>query len=80
MVLPIPHGRRAGVVLALVGAAVVLGAPTAGADPAGPSIPRGGLAAVHDVLGLQDPGFWNPDVRGTRVSCLRSGPGKRCTA
>ncbi|MGO4205436.1 hypothetical protein AB4Z09_27605 [Rhodococcus sp. TAF43] len=67
MALPTLSGRRTGVVLAMACAAIVLGSSPAGAEPASPSIPRGGLAAVNDVLVPQDPGFWNPEVRGTRV-------------
>lgn len=67
MALPIPSRRRIGVVLALAGATVLLGAAPAGAEPATPSIPRGMLRVVDDVLGPQDPGFWNPAVPGTRV-------------
>lgn len=67
MALPTPSRRRLGVVLALAGATVWLASAPAGAGPATPSIPRGSLVTVNDVLGPQDPGFWNPDVRGTRV-------------
>ncbi|WP_433607935.1 hypothetical protein [Prescottella agglutinans] len=67
MSLPIPSIRRTGVVLALAGATVVLGSAPAGAESATPSIPRGYPQIVDDVLGPQDPGFWNPEVPGTRV-------------
>lgn len=67
MSLPIPSIRRIGVVLALAGATVVLGSAPAGAEPATPSIPRGYPHIVNHVLGPQDPGFWNPEVPGTRV-------------
>ncbi len=67
MSLPIPSIRRTGVVLALAGATVALGSAPAGAEPATPSIPRGYPQIVDDVLGPQDPGFWNPEVPGTRV-------------
>ncbi|GAB2655887.1 hypothetical protein ABI214_08125 [Prescottella soli] len=67
MALPIPSGRRTGVVLALAAATVLIGSAPAGAEPANPSTPRGYPQAVDDVLGPQDPGFWNPDVPGTRV-------------
>lgn len=67
MALPIPSGRRTGAALVLAAATVLIGAAPAGADPATPPIPRGSLVFVHDVLGPQDAGFWNPDVRGTRV-------------
>ncbi|MFZ2175705.1 MAG: hypothetical protein WAW17_17045 [Rhodococcus sp. (in: high G+C Gram-positive bacteria)] len=67
MALPIPSGRRTDVVLALAVATVLIGSAPAGAEPATPSIPRGALMSVKDVLGPQDPGFWNPDVPGTRI-------------
>ncbi|WP_072691355.1 hypothetical protein [Rhodococcus marinonascens] len=67
MVLPIPSRRRTGVVLALAGVTVLLGSAPVGAEPATPSIPRGMLRIVDDVLGPQNPGFWNPEVSGTRV-------------
>ncbi|WP_430336237.1 hypothetical protein [Rhodococcus sp. ACT016] len=67
MALPIPSRRRTSVVLGLAGVAVVLGAAPVAAEPATPAVPRGYPQIVNDVLGPQDPGFWNPDVRGTRV-------------
>ncbi|SDD25666.1 hypothetical protein [Rhodococcus tukisamuensis] len=67
MALPIPSGRRTGAFLALAAATVLIGSAPAGAEPATPSIPRGSLVIVNDVLGPEDPGFWNPDVPGTRV-------------
>ncbi|MDN5759670.1 MAG: hypothetical protein L0H59_14240 [Tomitella sp.] len=67
MVLPNPSRRRIGVGLALAGAAAVLGAAPAGAEPAGPSVPRGYPVIVDDVLGPHDPGFWNPAIPGTRI-------------
>ncbi|NKT14572.1 hypothetical protein GS979_06935 [Rhodococcus hoagii] len=51
MVLPIPSGLRTGVVVALTGAALVLGSAVAGAEPASLSFPRGSLVNVNDVLG-----------------------------
>ena len=67
MALPIPSRRHLGVVVALAGATVLIGTAPAGAEPASPSIPRGSLVIVNDVLGPQDPGFWNPDVPATRI-------------
>ncbi|WP_016884898.1 MULTISPECIES: hypothetical protein [unclassified Rhodococcus (in: high G+C Gram-positive bacteria)] len=67
MALPIPSGRRTGSILALAAATVLIGSAPADADPATPAIPRGSQVFVNDVLGPQDPGFWNPDVPGTRV-------------
>ena len=67
MALPIPSARHTGTALALAAATVLIGSAPAGADPANPSIPRGPLVFVNDVLGPQDLGFWNPDVPGTRV-------------
>lgn len=57
----------AGAVCASVGALGVLGAASANAGPATPPIPRGMPAAVDDVLGPADPGFWDPAVDGTRI-------------
>lgn len=68
MALPTASGRRTGVVLALATATVLIGSAPAGAEPAAPPVPRGALRMVDDVLGPQDPGFWNPEVRGTRVA------------
>lgn len=67
MALPIPSRRRLGVVVALAGATVLIGSAPAGAEPASPSIPRGSFVVINDVLGPQDPGFWNPDVPATRI-------------
>lgn len=72
---PHPLRRRIGGVLAAAGAAAVLGAVPAGADPA-PSVPRGYPVPVDDVLGPQDPGFWDPAVEGTRI-LTPVGPGVR---
>ncbi|GEM_PF-3761066 len=81
MVLPIPSGLRTGVVVALTGAALVLGSAVAGAEPASLSFPRGSLVNVNDVLGPHDAGFWNPDVRGTRVlTPIRLGEGVYCVS
>ncbi|MEU2005195.1 hypothetical protein ACH47B_29160 [Rhodococcus sp. NPDC019627] len=67
MASPISSGRRTGATLALAAATVLIGSAPAGAGPAAPPIPRGSLVFVNDVLGPQDPGFFNPDVPGTRV-------------
>ncbi|MFC9516895.1 hypothetical protein ACFTSD_14285 [Nocardiaceae bacterium NPDC056970] len=67
MALPIPTARRTGVLLALAAATVAFGAAPVGAEPANPPVPRGYPQIVNDVLGPQDPGFWNPDVPGTRI-------------
>lgn len=81
MALTIPSGRCAGVVLALAAATVLIGSVPAGAEPTGPSFPRGTLAPVNDVLGPDDPGFWNPHVRGTRVlTPIRPGEGVYCVS
>lgn len=45
----------------------VLGAATAVAEPAPAPLLPGMRVVVHDVLGPQDPGFWDPAVPGTRV-------------
>lgn len=53
--------------LALAGAASLLVAAPVVAEPAAPPIPRGMHMVVHDVIGPNDPGFWDPAVPGTRV-------------
>ena len=46
-----------------------------------PLTPRGSQVFVHDVLGPQDPGFFNPDVPGTRVlTPVEPGVGVVCTS
>ena len=62
-----PVRRRLGGALALAGALGALGVAPVGAEPTAPPIPRGMPQVVDDVLGPQDPGFWNPAVPGTRV-------------
>ena len=83
MALPIPSGRGTGaaLALALAAATVLIGSAPAGADPATPPIPRGSQVFVNDVLGPQDPGFWNLDVPGTRVlTPLEPGVSVVCTS
>ncbi|WP_194860222.1 hypothetical protein [Dietzia sp. SYD-A1] len=66
--------RRLGLALAVAAATTALGPTTATAAPANPEdvaptleIPRGMLQIVSDVLGPDDPAFWNPAISGTRV-------------
>ncbi|MBB1023693.1 MULTISPECIES: hypothetical protein [unclassified Dietzia] len=69
-----PTRRRLGLALAVAAAATALGPTTATAAPANPGdvapgleIPRGMPQIVSDVLGPDDPAFWNPAISGTRV-------------
>lgn len=71
---PLATRRRLGLVLAIAGAASVLGTASAGADPAGAGppaptreTPLGLPQTATDVLGPTDPAFFNPAVPGTRV-------------
>lgn len=67
MALRITAGARLFAALTLAGAMGALGTAPAVAEPASPSIPLGMKMVVNDVLGPQDPGFWDPAVPGTRV-------------
>lgn len=74
--MPMPRFacRRLGLAVALAGAVGALGTATAAADPdaaglpaAAPPVPRGMPQVISDVLGPEDPAFWNPAIPGTRV-------------
>lgn len=69
-----PTRRRLGLAMAVAAAATALGAAPALAAPSTPEtappmppIPRGMPQIVTDVLGPNDPAFWNPAISGTRV-------------
>lgn len=82
-----PTRHCLGLALAVAAAATALGPATATAAPANPGevaptleTPRGMLQIVSDVLGPDDPAFWNPAISGTRVlTPIEPGADVACT-